>query len=67
MIAQQICRISITTFHPSSIFHDAGFGTVEALLASWGFGLVTLFLAGPASGQSTHSDAARFCGSHLHR
>lgn len=48
MIAQQMCGINIIAFYSSSIFYDAGFGTLQALLASWGFGLVNFVFAWPA-------------------
>jgi hypothetical protein len=38
MIAQQMCGINIIAFYSSTVFSDAGFGTRDSLLASWGFG-----------------------------
>lgn len=40
MIAQQMCGINIIAFYSSSVFSEAGYSTKNALLASWGFGLV---------------------------
>lgn len=40
MIAQQMCGINIVAFYSSTIFVEAGASNFEALLASWGFGLV---------------------------
>lgn len=48
MIAQQMCGINIMAFYSSSIFSEAGAGDTEALLASWGFGLVNFLFAFPA-------------------
>ncbi|KAJ3529202.1 hypothetical protein NMY22_g9097 [Coprinellus aureogranulatus] len=48
MIAQQMCGINIIAFYSSSIFVDAGYSHKQALLASWGFGLVNWLFAFPA-------------------
>ncbi|KAF2396888.1 MFS transporter [Trichodelitschia bisporula] len=48
MIAQQMCGINIIAFYSSTIFSQAGAGVTEALLASWGFGLVNFVFAWPA-------------------
>ncbi|KAF5361194.1 hypothetical protein D9758_009026 [Tetrapyrgos nigripes] len=48
MIAQQMCGINIIAFYSSSIFSAAGYSTKDALLASWGFGLVNFLFAFPA-------------------
>ncbi|KAJ7755722.1 hypothetical protein DFH07DRAFT_885765 [Mycena maculata] len=48
MIAQQMCGINIIAFYSSSIFIDANFPEKQALLASWGFGLVNFVFAFPA-------------------
>jgi MFS family permease len=48
MIAQQMCGINIIAFYSSSIFQQAGYSTRDALLASWGFGLVNWLFAFPA-------------------
>jgi MFS family permease len=48
MIAQQLCGINIIAFYSSSIFAQAGSSTKQALLASWGFGLVNWLFAFPA-------------------
>lgn len=48
MIAQQMCGINIIAFYSSSVFSDAGASATEALLASWGFGLVNFLFAFPA-------------------
>ncbi|KAF8152368.1 sugar transporter [Crassisporium funariophilum] len=48
MIAQQMCGINIIAFYSSSIFVNAGYSSKQALLASWGFGLVNWLFAFPA-------------------
>ncbi|KAJ3713394.1 hypothetical protein EV361DRAFT_936800 [Lentinula raphanica] len=48
MIAQQMCGINIIAFYSSSIFVEAGYTEKQALLASFGFGLVNFVFAFPA-------------------
>lgn len=48
MIAQQMCGINIIAFYSSTIFVNAGYSSRNALLASWGFGLVNWLFAIPA-------------------
>ncbi|KAG6811257.1 hypothetical protein H0H92_008300 [Tricholoma furcatifolium] len=48
MIAQQMCGINIISFYSSTIFSDAGYTNKQALLASWGFGMVNWIFAFPA-------------------
>ena len=48
MIAQQMCGINIIAFYSSSIFSMANFTNKQALLASWGFGMVNWVFAFPA-------------------
>ena len=48
MLAQQMCGINIVAFYSSTIFVEAGATNLEALLASWGFGLVNFVFAWPA-------------------
>jgi len=48
MIAQQMCGINIIAFYSSTIFVQAGYTTKQALLASWGFGMVNWLFAFPA-------------------
>jgi MFS family permease len=48
MIAQQMCGINIIAFYSSTIFKDAGADRLDALLSSWGFGLVNFVFAWPA-------------------
>lgn len=48
MIAQQMCGINIIAFYSSTIFVEAGYSAKQALLASWGFGLINWLFAFPA-------------------
>ncbi|GFF22939.1 polyol transporter 5 [Aspergillus udagawae] len=48
MIAQQMCGINIIAFYSSTVFQEAGANNIQALLASWGFGLVNFLFAWPA-------------------
>ncbi|KAF9782974.1 hypothetical protein BJ322DRAFT_1100771 [Thelephora terrestris] len=48
MIGQQMCGINIIAFYSSTIFVEAGSTPFQALLASFGFGLVNFVFAWPA-------------------
>ena len=48
MLAQQMCGINIMAFYSSTIFQDAGASEFNALLATWGFGLINFVFAFPA-------------------
>lgn len=48
MLAQQMCGINIIAFYSSTVFRNAGAGNLQALLASFGFGLVNFVFAWPA-------------------
>jgi sugar porter (SP) family MFS transporter len=48
MIGQQMCGINIIAFYSSTIFREGGFGEKQALIASFGFGLVNFAFAWPA-------------------
>ena len=48
MIAQQMCGINIIAFYSSTVFVKAGTSDYNALLASFGFGLVNFIFAWPA-------------------
>lgn len=48
MLAQQMCGINIIAFYSSTVFVNAGAGHLQALLASFGFGLVNFVFAWPA-------------------
>lgn len=45
MIAQQMCGINIIAFYSSTIFRQAGASEKNALIASFGFGLVNFIFA----------------------
>jgi len=48
MMAQQMCGINVIAFYSSTVFVDAGASARNALLVSWGFGLVNFVFAFPA-------------------
>ncbi|TQW00560.1 hypothetical protein V2A60_001635 [Cordyceps javanica] len=48
MLAQQMCGINIIAFYSSSVFEHAGASNFQALLATWGFGLINFLFAFPA-------------------
>lgn len=48
MIGQQMCGINIIAFYSSTIFKEGGATEKEALIASFGFGLVNFLFAWPA-------------------
>lgn len=48
MIAQQMCGINIIAFYSSNVFIQAGAGDLQALWATWGFGLINFLFAFPA-------------------
>ncbi|RDL38431.1 MFS general substrate transporter [Venustampulla echinocandica] len=48
MMAQQMCGINVIAFYSSTVFVDAGATPHQALIASFGFGLVNFVFAWPA-------------------
>ncbi|KAI1774385.1 hypothetical protein F4818DRAFT_80823 [Hypoxylon cercidicola] len=48
MIAQQMCGINIIAFYSTTIFVESGFSPFNAMLCSFGFGLVNWLFAFPA-------------------
>ncbi|OAA59286.1 Sugar/inositol transporter [Cordyceps fumosorosea ARSEF 2679] len=48
MLAQQMCGINIIAFYSSSVFEHAGASSFQALLATWGFGLINFLFAFPS-------------------
>ncbi|KAK0195228.1 hypothetical protein F5146DRAFT_996907 [Armillaria mellea] len=48
MFMQQFCGINVIAYYSSNIFSDANFSEIQALLASWGFGMVNWLFAFPA-------------------
>ncbi|KAH8671017.1 hypothetical protein BX600DRAFT_548078 [Xylariales sp. PMI_506] len=48
MIAQQMCGINIIAFYSTTIFKEAGYDDFQALICSFGFGLVNWLFAFPA-------------------
>ncbi|KAI0879847.1 uncharacterized protein GGS22DRAFT_182750 [Annulohypoxylon maeteangense] len=48
MVGQQMCGINLIALYSSTVFKEAGTSDFNALLASWGFGLVNFVFAWPA-------------------
>lgn len=48
MFMQQFCGINVIAYYSSSIFIESGFSTIDALLSSWGFGMINFTFALPA-------------------
>lgn len=48
MFMQQFCGINVIAYYSSSIFVQSGFTEIQALLASWGFGMINFTFAIPA-------------------
>lgn len=48
MFMQQFCGINVIAYYSSNIFMESGFGEVQALLASFGFGAINFVFALPA-------------------
>lgn len=45
---QQFCGVNAIAYYSSNVFTDSGFTDVQALLASWGFGMINWLFAIPA-------------------
>lgn len=48
MFMQQFCGINVIAYYSSSIFVQGGFSELNALIASWGFGMLNTVFALPA-------------------
>ncbi|CAE6461948.1 Putative metabolite transport protein YwtG OS=Bacillus subtilis (strain 168) GN=ywtG PE=3 SV=1 [Rhizoctonia solani AG-1 IB] len=48
MFMQQFCGINVIAYYSSTIFSQAGLGDIEAILGSWGFGMLNFVFALPA-------------------
>ncbi|KAI0075386.1 hypothetical protein K474DRAFT_1664337 [Panus rudis PR-1116 ss-1] len=48
MFMQQFCGVNVIAYYSSNIFSEAHFSDVNALLASWGFGMLNWLFALPA-------------------
>ncbi|KAH9013143.1 MFS sugar transporter [Lactarius pseudohatsudake] len=48
MFMQQFCGVNVIAYYSSTIFRQANFSEIQALLASWGFGALNFVMALPA-------------------
>jgi len=48
MFMQQFCGVNVIAYYSSTIFRLGGFSVINALLGSWGFGMVNFVFALPA-------------------
>ncbi|KAI0683947.1 hypothetical protein BC835DRAFT_1392462 [Cytidiella melzeri] len=48
MFMQQFCGVNVIAYYSSNIFSQSGFNNIQALLASFGFGLINWLFAFPA-------------------
>ncbi|KAH9953872.1 hypothetical protein BGW80DRAFT_1468206 [Lactifluus volemus] len=48
MFMQQFCGVNVIAYYSSTIFTQASFTQIQALLASWGFGALNFVMALPA-------------------
>lgn len=48
MFMQQFCGVNVIAYYSSNIFAQSGFNEIQALLASFGFGLINWLFAFPA-------------------
>ncbi|KAH9983617.1 hypothetical protein BJV74DRAFT_849720 [Russula compacta] len=48
MFMQQLCGVNVIAYYSSTIFTQANFSQIQALLASWGFGALNFVMALPA-------------------
>ncbi|KAH9032648.1 MFS sugar transporter [Lactarius hengduanensis] len=45
IVMQQFCEVNVIAYYSSTIFTQAGFSEIRALLASWGFGALNFVMA----------------------
>ncbi|KAI0768833.1 hypothetical protein BD413DRAFT_96037 [Trametes elegans] len=48
MFMQQFCGVNVIAYYSSNIFSEANFTNIQALIASWGFGMLNWVFAFPA-------------------
>jgi len=48
MFMQQFCGINVIAYYSSSILVNSGFSEIDAMLSSWGFGIINFLFAIPA-------------------
>jgi len=47
-LRQQFCGVNVIAYYSSNIFAQANFSQIQALLASWGYGMLNFVMAFPA-------------------
>ncbi|KAF8606306.1 hypothetical protein BDV93DRAFT_489755 [Ceratobasidium sp. AG-I] len=48
MFMQQFCGVNVIAYYSSTVFKQSGLGDIEAILGSWGFGMLNFVFALPA-------------------
>ncbi|KAG8727634.1 hypothetical protein FRC11_012772 [Ceratobasidium sp. 423] len=48
MFMQQFCGVNVIAYYSSTVFAQAGLGNIQAILGSWGFGMLNFVFALPA-------------------
>ncbi|QRV82699.1 Sugar (and other) transporter [Ceratobasidium sp. AG-Ba] len=48
MFMQQFCGVNVIAYYSSTVFSQAGLGDIQAILGSWGFGMLNFVFALPA-------------------
>jgi MFS family permease len=48
MFMQQFCGVNVIAYYSSSVFSQAGLSDIQAILGSWGFGMLNFIFALPA-------------------
>ncbi|KAG8770729.1 hypothetical protein FRC12_004084 [Ceratobasidium sp. 428] len=48
MFMQQFCGVNVIAYYSSTVFSQAGLGDIQAILGSWGFGMLNFVFAIPA-------------------
>ena len=48
MFMQQFCGVNVIAYYSSTVFSQSGFTDLQALIASWGFGMLNWVFAFPA-------------------
>lgn len=48
MFMQQFCGVNVIAYYSSTVFKQSGLGDIQAILGSWGFGMLNFVFALPA-------------------